>query len=109
MYFDRAITERSQWKYSYTGKELFEPAKKELARVQKKETASRQSVAELLQDPKVNARDESITKLEKTIIKLAEDHELLLVLVHEFGRDQERIFHLSPGDVVFLNLTEMPG
>lgn len=109
MYFDNTFTERRGWKYTYKGSDLLEPAKRKLAAVQAEETEVRDNVAKLLQNRQVNARCKDVTDLEKMVVSLSEDHEMLLVLVHEFGRTPDREFRLALGDVVFLGLTSNGG
>ena len=102
-----SFTSRSNWKYTYTGKDLLDSATNKFVEFREKERVARSKIAELMQNMKVSTKDEEIAQLKRDVEKFGKLREECAVFVHEFHRLPEREFHLSLGDVVFFDLAEL--
>lgn len=104
MYHEFRDTNRTGWKYGYKGSELIEVAKNRQAFYRKKELTARDKMAELLTDRTISPSDDRMKQLEQDIQSFGSTAEQCDVFVHEFGRNPDREFQLSLGDVVFFAL-----
>lgn len=106
MYLDNAHTNRSTWKYTYTGEQLLAFAQRRLQRACVEERNARESVITLTRDPAVSPTDRRVEEAKRAITVAATTVEEISVYVHEFRRNPSREYHLSSGDVVFLGLID---
>ena len=104
MFYDFARVNREEWKFTYTGAALLNPAKVKLIEVSIKETANRKEMARLMEDKTVPTVGEKVQECRKQIEYFGKLKEQLGVLVHEFARVPTREYHLALGDVTFLDL-----
>ena len=104
MYYDNSLVNRETWKYTYTGSNLLENAKKLKTKFREQEMNARNELAKLLSDPSVSQDSKEIQQLRNEITSNGKNYEALCVYVHEFERTPGRDFHLSLGDVVFFGL-----
>lgn len=104
MYHDFRNTNRSGWKYTYTGKELLPFAKSCLANYYSAEKESRDKMSVLIKDLKRTNDDPDIVRCRAAIESNGSQREELMVFVHEFSRLPDREYHLSLGDVVFFGM-----
>lgn len=104
MYLDNTHTSRSGFRYTYQGQELLPYAEARLKEKCVEERAAREEVIRLTRDPAVNPGDVKVEQAKRNVLATATVVEELGVYVHEFGRNPEREFNLSSGDVVFFGL-----
>jgi hypothetical protein len=103
---ENLANKRYEWSYPYKGKQLLPYARRKLAEHQAAETAARQKMATLIQDPSTFHNDASLQELKRAIERYSALREQLQVYCHEFSRTPERDFNLALSDVVFFGLLE---
>jgi len=108
MYHEFRNTNRSGWKYTYTGKELLPFAKLCLANYYKAESQARAEMSKLIQDMRRNQDDPALVQCRKDIESNGSMREELMVFVHEFTRQPDREYYLALGDVVFFGMLDTP-
>lgn len=108
MYHEFRNTNRSGWKYTYTGKELLPFARLCLANYYKAECEARDKMSTLIKDMSRSQDDPVLVQCRKDIESNGSQREELLVFVHEFTRQPEREYHLALGDVVFFGMLPTP-
>jgi len=108
MFHDFSRTSREDWKYSYKGKELLEPAKLKLVEFCAAEEAERKKMAKLMSDMKVSASSKEVDDCKNEITRYGKLSEQCRVWVREFARTPERDFMLALGDVTFFDLHLIP-
>lgn len=106
MYFDQDKS-RTNWKFTYTGKELQEPTKNLYLDAHNKEDICRKQMSDLVHDPLIHHDSPVLQNLTKEMEIWGRQKEECGVLCHEFDRNPEREFHLSLGDVVFFGLSPL--
>ena len=106
MYLDHDRGNREGWKFTYTGSQLLEPAKKKYAEFFQKEKEARKEASKLNGDMEVDFNDESLSKAKKRVENCGPEKEKCAVWVHEFSRNPDRDYHLVLSDVVYFGLVE---
>ena len=106
MYNDFSNTNRTDWKYTYKGKELLEVAKIKQAEYRIKEEEARRKIAALMLDMTASTLGTIAEDFKKQATEFGRLREQCDVFVHAFTRTPEREFHLSLGDVTFFGLQE---
>ena len=104
MYHEFRNTNRSGWKYNYTGSYLLPFAKKRLAEYFDAEKTARDTMSRLIKDLNRTQDDPEIARCRQAIESNGSQREELMVLVHEFARLPEREYTLALGDVVFFGM-----
>lgn len=104
MFNDNVSARRTEWTYTYTGKELLVKAKMLLGRHTESEQAARNKTAEMLQDVSVNQNDSRFAELKGRITFHGTMKEQCAVFVHEFSRSLAREYELGLGDVTFFEM-----
>jgi hypothetical protein len=99
-------SKRYEWTFAYKGRQLLPYARRKLTEHQAAETASRQRMATLIQDPATFHNDASLQDLKRAIEKHSSLREQFQVYCHEFQRTPEKEFFLQLSDVVFFGLLE---
>ncbi len=94
-------------KYSYKGSELLEAAKQKYEEFLTKEKEARTVVIQLMGNMLVSHDDNGLKDAKKAIEHNGSLREQCAVFIHEFGRNPDRDYHLSLGDVVFFNLAPL--
>jgi hypothetical protein len=106
MYLEKSGGQRSNWKYTYLGKELERAAKRLRDGFKEEESQCREKMSALLKDSKVSVSSGEVTKLQDRIERAARDAEECAVFAHEFEQRLNAEFLLSSGDVVFFGFPE---
>lgn len=108
MYTEYSNTNRSEWKFTYTGAELLDAARKKYSDFLTQEKEARAKMAQLMVDMSVSQSDSRISECKKEIEKAGTEREKCLVWIHEFARKPEREFFLLLGDVTYFELVPEP-
>ncbi len=106
MYNDNVGAKRNEWAFLYKGKELLAHARRKLAEHQAEETALRQQMSKLIQDPSTFHNDAALQQLKRDIDRHSGLREQFQVYCHEFERTPGVDFRLGLSDVVFFGLLE---
>jgi hypothetical protein len=106
MYNEHTGIKRTEWGYNYKGKDLLPYAKRKLDRHQAEETALRQRMATLIQDPATFHNDSVLQQVKHDIDTHSGLREQFQVYCHEFARTPSLEFRLGLADVVFFGLLE---
>lgn len=104
MHWETKTGNRDSYKFNYTGKELYEPAKKKYKEFLRKERAARKECATFTKDITVSSSDQRLIDLKRQIEHYGINREQCAVLATEFGRNPEREYHLTISDVVYFDL-----
>jgi uncharacterized membrane protein len=104
MYLDNTHTSRTGFRYTYKAEEMLPHAEDRLREKIDEERDAREEVISLTRDPSVNPQDRRVEEAKRRVVTAATAVEELSVYVHEFGRQPDREYNLSLGDVVFFGL-----
>lgn len=109
MYNDfSSTTRRSEWRYSYLGKELLPFAKAKYEYYTDEEQKARNKMADMLRDPNVRASDPNIDQLKRSIESFGSEREKCIVWLHEFTRKPDVEYNLCLGDVTYFGIAKIP-
>lgn len=108
MYNDYSNIKRTDWRFSYSGAELLEAAKRKHAEFLQQEKSARERMAAMMMDMSVAQSDSRMSECKNEIEKAGLERERCMVWIHEFARKPEREFGLSLGDVTYFNLAPEP-
>jgi hypothetical protein len=108
MYNDYRNTNRTEWKFIYTGEQLLEAARRKHAEFLEKEKKARETMASLMMDMSVAQSDGRIAECKEEIETSGTEREKCAVWAHEFARRPEREYFLQLGDVTYFGLAVEP-
>ncbi len=108
MYNDYRNTNRSDWKFIYTGAQLLEAARRKHQEFGHKEKKAREDMARLMVDMSVSQSDPRIAECKAEIETSGSEREKCAVWAHEFARRPEREYFLQLGDVTYFGLAAEP-
>lgn len=103
MFLENRDSNRTNWKYEYTGAELLEPARKLYTQLKTKEVNLRQQMSSLMSDMSANVTGKGTDDLKKDLERTAILAEECTVWMHEFEQRPNSTYLLTQGDVVFFN------
>lgn len=103
-FLDYQRPNRQEWKFTYKGHELLEPAKVKLARLTQAFEEAQANVRAAVAKSVNMRHDEDVEKYSKQIEQLGPKMEECQVFVWEFGRNPDRDYNLSISDVTYFNL-----
>ena len=106
MYNDNVGIKRTEWLYTYKGRELAAFAQRKLAHHQAEESTLRQKMAVMIQDPATFHDDAALQQVKRDIDRHSGLREQFQVYCHEFARTPSLEFRLGLADVVFFGLAE---
>jgi hypothetical protein len=107
MYNDNTSSNRLQWTYIYTGKELLISAKSLYVSFLTLEKNARDKMAKLMSDMTVSQSDPEIEATKRDITKYGTLKEQCEVFTHEFQRNPLQKYNLGLGDVTFFGLAKI--
>ncbi len=108
MYNDNVGIKRNEWLFVYKGRELLAFARRKLAHHQAEESALRQKMATMIQDPATFHDDANLQQVKRDIDRHSGLREQFQVYCHEFARTPSLEFRLGLADVVYFGLAEGP-
>lgn len=108
MFNDSVSPQRTQWTYTYLGKDLFPHADRLYGEYLNRETVARSNMSEYMKDMNRHQNDPDIQRAKSDIQTYGTLKEQCAVFRHEFARNPEQTYELGLGDVTFFGIHEAP-